>query len=185
MPYRDIESRRAYGRRWMRRNAEKAREAMRRWRKRHGDVDRQRKRDHYSANRERGRERSAAYARSHPEVGVAKRHRRRMREGRGGGFSASAWVALRESYGYRCAYCGASTTLHADHRTPLSRGGSNSIDNILPACAPCNLSKHDRTESEYLIRKYGATLDGTALAIVDWRAISPTADAFGLTAVAK
>ena len=104
---------------------------------------------------------------------------------RGGGFSASAWLALITTYGGRCAYCGAPGKVHADHRTPLSRRGTNHIDNILPACAPCNLSKHDRTESEYLIRKYGAKLDGTVLVINEWRAMSPSVDVFELVAAAK
>jgi len=42
--------------------------------------------------------------------------------------------------------------LHADHRTPLARGGSNAIDNILPACAPCNLRKSRMTEPEFRAR---------------------------------
>jgi 5-methylcytosine-specific restriction endonuclease McrA len=185
MPYRDIEKRRAYGREWMRRNAAAARDAMRRWRERHREVDRKRKRDQYRVDRRRVIVRNAAYARAHPDVRLAIRHRRRAREQGGGGFSASAWLDLVAMYRGGCAYCGARRKLQADHRTPLSRGGTNQIDNILPACAPCNLSKHDRTESEFLIRKYGATLDGTTLAIVDWRALSPAVDAFELTASAK
>jgi 5-methylcytosine-specific restriction endonuclease McrA len=36
-----------------------------------------------------------------------------------------------------------------EHLTPLSRGGSDSIDNIVAACWPCNRDKRARTEGEY------------------------------------
>lgn len=35
---------------------------------------------------------------------------------------------------------------------PLARGGSNSIDNILPACGRCNRRKHLMTEEEFRAR---------------------------------
>lgn len=166
----------------MRRNPLRARDAMRRWRARHREVDRRAKRDQYRLDPRPVIKRNKAYARAHPEVRLAIRHRRRANERRGEGFTASAWLALVAKFRNRCAYCGVEGPLHADHRVPLSRGGSNSIDNILPACAPCNMSKHDRTESEFLIRKYGASLDGTGPIITGWRVISPTVTAFELAA---
>jgi len=36
-----------------------------------------------------------------------------------------------------------------DHRIPLSRGGRHEIENITPACKPCNSRKHTRTEEEF------------------------------------
>ena len=39
-----------------------------------------------------------------------------------------------------------------DHRTPLERGGTNEIANILPACVRCNLRKHLMTEDEFRAR---------------------------------
>ena len=37
-----------------------------------------------------------------------------------------------------------------DHLTPLSRHGSDAIENIVAACRPCNSKKGARTEAEYL-----------------------------------
>jgi 5-methylcytosine-specific restriction endonuclease McrA len=34
----------------------------------------------------------------------------------------------------------------------LARGGSNAIDNILPACSACNQRKHLLTEAEFRAR---------------------------------
>ncbi len=39
-----------------------------------------------------------------------------------------------------CVYCGEPSE-HADHVIPLSRGGTHDIDNLVPACSKCNLSK--------------------------------------------
>jgi 5-methylcytosine-specific restriction protein A len=32
----------------------------------------------------------------------------------------------------------------ADHKIPISRGGTHDLDNLQPACGPCNSSKRDR-----------------------------------------
>jgi hypothetical protein len=49
---------------------------------------------------------------------------------------------LMADYGGRCAYCGSKEKVGFDHIVPLSRGGSNSIDNMVPCCKECNKSKH-------------------------------------------
>lgn len=36
-----------------------------------------------------------------------------------------------------------------DHATPLSRGGSDSIDNVVAACWDCNKAKRQMTEAEF------------------------------------
>jgi 5-methylcytosine-specific restriction endonuclease McrA len=47
-----------------------------------------------------------------------------------------------------CAYCGSWAT-HLDHVEPLSRGGADVESNMVPACAPCNLSKGAKTLAEW------------------------------------
>lgn len=43
-----------------------------------------------------------------------------------------------------CAYCWQpSDDVQPDHVVPLSRGGSNSITNVVPACGACNRDKRD------------------------------------------
>lgn len=153
MPYKDPEDQRAYGRDWMRRNADKAREAMRRWRAAHRDEHNAERREFYARHREQQIAQSAQYHREHPEVGLARgnnyRARRRAAEGF---FTPAEWLALVALYGGRCAYCGEVGALEPDHRTPLARGGSNAIENIIPACRRCNARKHLMTEAEYRAR---------------------------------
>jgi 5-methylcytosine-specific restriction endonuclease McrA len=157
MAYKDPERGRAYGREWMKRNPEKAREAMRRWRERNPEIRRERDREYKrTAHERRGAEIDAIKAewlRAHPEVRRAKdqgyRARKRAAEG---SFTAKDWLALVEQHGGRCAYRGEPGPLEPDHRTPLSRGGSNYIDNILPACRRCNAEKHQMTEEEFRAR---------------------------------
>ena len=51
--------------------------------------------------------------------------------------------------GWRCVYCGtASQRLTLDHVIPRSRGGDSTWENVVTACAPCNLRKGDRTPEE-------------------------------------
>ena len=43
-----------------------------------------------------------------------------------------------------CAYCGAGNTLlHIEHVVPISKGGSHSLNNVVPACSRCNYSKYN------------------------------------------
>ena len=52
------------------------------------------------------------------------------------------WLAIKQAFGYRCAYCGKKLQrLTMDHITPLSEGGSHTLHNVVPACGSCNYSK--------------------------------------------
>ena len=53
---------------------------------------------------------------------------------------------LRDSFS--CQYCSAGTDLTFDHVIPRSRGGRTTWENIVTACAPCNLTKGGRTPKE-------------------------------------
>ncbi len=51
--------------------------------------------------------------------------------------------------GYRCRYCGIKVIKpHLDHILPVSRGGKNTMANLVTTCARCNLTKHARTPEE-------------------------------------
>ena|SRR5665213_3979251 len=49
---------------------------------------------------------------------------------------------------FACQYCGAADDLTFDHIIPRSRGGRTTWENIVTACARCNLTKGGRTPRE-------------------------------------
>lgn len=75
------------------------------------------------------------------------------RKGDVGDHTYKEWLAQLRAFGHRCAYCRARltrTTRSRDHAIPLSRGGSNDISNIVPACRSCNSRKGARTAHEFV-----------------------------------
>lgn len=50
-----------------------------------------------------------------------------------------------------------------DHVIPLSRGGSNSITNVVPACKPCNSGKRDLLLSEWYADRARRGLEARSL----------------------
>jgi 5-methylcytosine-specific restriction endonuclease McrA len=71
------------------------------------------------------------------------------------GHTFGEWKLLKKQNNYICPCCKKSEPkikLTEDHIIPLSKGGSDSIDNIQPLCRHCNFVKHTR------IIRYGNTL---------------------------
>ena len=169
MAYKDPERQKAYALEWLKRYPEKARAAAKRWNhanpeKRREQQRRQRERDPAKYNAK-----IAAYHKAHPEVVRVKRIAYRARKAAApGSFSGKEWAALVRSYDGRCAYCGEQKPLQADHRIPLSRGGTNFISNILPACRRCNCRKARNTEREFRVRLLNECLRSTEFKVVDW-----------------
>lgn len=57
--------------------------------------------------------------------------------------------AIFERDGYRCRYCGGyHGGLVLEHVMPWSRGGTDTADNLVTACVPCNQKKSNRTPDE-------------------------------------
>ena len=54
-----------------------------------------------------------------------------------------------------CHYCARPLQLdgswHVEHMLPRALGGADEIGNLVAACAPCNLSKGDRTALEFVV----------------------------------
>ena len=59
--------------------------------------------------------------------------------------TAQEWIDKLIEYDFRCAYCGAvfdaDTVPTRDHIIPISKGGHNTKDNVVPACQSCNSKK--------------------------------------------
>ncbi|GAA3516195.1 HNH endonuclease signature motif containing protein [Dietzia aurantiaca] len=53
-----------------------------------------------------------------------------------------------------CAYCGETgPALQRDCVQPISRGGRYTVENVVPACASCNASKHNSEVTGWMRRK--------------------------------
>lgn len=65
--------------------------------------------------------------------------------------TSARWRQLIEQHGGECLYCGASgVRLQRDHIVAFSKGGGGRLENVAPACAPCNQSKHAKELSAWL-----------------------------------
>jgi 5-methylcytosine-specific restriction endonuclease McrA len=53
------------------------------------------------------------------------------------------WRSLNSVVCYWCKSAFSPDDCHADHVIPLSRGGPHDLNNLVVACASCNLRKHD------------------------------------------
>jgi len=63
--------------------------------------------------------------------------------------SCKEFRMLVEGAGTKCVYCCSEENLEWDHIIPLSRGGPDTPDNLVRACANCNRSKGSKTPSEF------------------------------------
>lgn len=87
------------------------------------------------------------YGRNHPEVGFRHTQRRRAQKKTTQIeiITRHQWEFIKSIYGYRCVYCGKKTiALQQDHILALASGGSHTLENIVPACGPCNQRKGTR-----------------------------------------
>jgi len=94
------------------------------------------------------------YEKMHPEKRRIRENRRRaIKRNAPGSHTIREFYGLCESLHWRCVYCGTAVTkktVSQDHKIPLSRGGSDSIENIAPSCRSCNFHKSVKTVDEFV-----------------------------------
>ncbi len=64
-----------------------------------------------------------------------------------GSHTDAEWEAVKAQYNHTCLCCGRSEPeikLTRDHVLPITKGGTDNIDNIQPLCLSCNCSKNDK-----------------------------------------
>ena len=77
-----------------------------------------------------------------------KHRNRRLKKAAEGSHTYGEWELLKKQYGYTCPHCGKKEpeiTLTEDHIIPLSKGGSDYIENIQPLCKRGNSEKYTKT----------------------------------------
>lgn len=59
------------------------------------------------------------------------------------------WEKIRQvvfsTHGRQCVYCGNEATA-IDHVIPKAKGGTDTLDNLVPACTRCNSIKKDNVK---------------------------------------
>lgn len=121
--YKHIDRRKAYNKKFYRENSERIKEHVKRW------------------------------AKENPKKVLAQSHLKRARKMRAiGKYSEEEFFSLCDEFNWKCCYCDkelSKDTATVDHAIPISKGGSNFIENILPACRSCNSSKNNKDLYEW------------------------------------
>jgi hypothetical protein len=125
---------------------ERSEEIKRRSYQKHRAKNKERLRLVYQENREKIVERACQWQRDNPDK-VADRQRRRharLLMAPVNDLTHAQWLDIQLAYDHRCAYCGKKRKgkLTQEHITPLSKGGSHTLSNVVPACQSCNSKKH-------------------------------------------
>ena len=127
--------------RYAKSNPEKSKARKERYLERHPEV----KNRWYWNNKERSQERLREWRRNNPEKKAqqARKHRATRLGVSVNDLMRVQWEAIQESYDHRCAYCGKKMKgkLCQEHITPISKGGNNTLSNVVPACPYCNSIK--------------------------------------------
>lgn len=64
----------------------------------------------------------------------------------------------------RCIYCNEMLKkFHIDHKTPISVGGKNDLENLQLLCPTCNMKKSNLTHDKYIFRLFRMTVDEFSL----------------------
>ena len=75
---------------------------------------------------------------------VTKQNQRARRLGVQGQLTISGWQAILKAHDGACVECCSTKDIVIDHIVPLSRGGSNTLDNVQPLCRSCNSRNGNR-----------------------------------------
>lgn len=146
---RNKEHRKEYRKKYYQENKDIILENHRKWRERNKENIK----DYYENNREKILEQCKKHSKT--EKGRANHQRanskRRARmKNIVNTLTVKEWLDILKEYKFKCAYCGKEFTLFNrethDHVIPLSKGGNNTKENVVPACQSCNTRKHNKLD---------------------------------------
>lgn len=131
---------------WASENPEKHNKWIDDWHKAHREKGLKSAKKWRENNKDKERAKTRRWRKNNPEKARLQVETRRCRKIKAvGSIETKDWIKLCEKYDNRCLRCGKQdVTLSVDHIVPLSKGGSNTIDNVQPLCVSCNSRKHTK-----------------------------------------
>ncbi len=107
-------------------------------------------RKYYQRNKRRIKKRNKEYRALNPERHRIIKQRRRARKRQlPATLTEDQWQETLEACNHKCVYCGAPWK-DGEHFVPESKGGGYTVNNILPACKRCNLTKSDKDPFDFI-----------------------------------
>ena len=135
-------------------NFEKERLRKNVWNQAHPEKARIRSKNWQKNNPDKRKIIARRYNDKHPEIGrYATRRRRFLKKGIEGFHLFGEWETLKAQYNWTCPCCKKSEPkikLTEDHIIPISKGGSDNIENIQPLCLICNSKKGNRVIIKFI-----------------------------------
>ncbi|GIW67915.1 MAG: hypothetical protein KatS3mg096_783 [Candidatus Parcubacteria bacterium] len=142
-------------------NKEKFKQAARKWAKKYywqhkNEKEFQEKRKkiwlkwkekNYEKIRQRNRIATAKYRKTEKGKQAQKRYKYLRRNPNAGKIDFKKWKEKIKELNYRCQRCGKKMKINEitiDHIVPLSKGGTNLIENLQPLCRSCNCKKNNK-----------------------------------------
>ena len=127
---------------WIRNNSVRAKEIRKKTKAKHRERIKESARLYYLKNREKILAYGRLWSRKNKEKVVQRALLRKYRvRGAKGKHTLEEWEELKKRFHYKCSHCKKKVKLTRDHIIPITKGGTNDIDNIQPLCQPCNSRK--------------------------------------------
>jgi len=85
------------------------------------------------------------------KISVINRNLSAKKQGAIGFYTVEEYISKLNLYNNKCGYCLEREPYTVDHIIPISKGGNNYIENIMPSCLQCNGQKRDYLLEEWFL----------------------------------
>lgn len=145
---------------WRKNNSQYIKEQQKEWRKNNRDYIKKYGYQYREENKDYLNDQSRLWRQKnrHKDAAYSVKRRNLIKEVEKS-LTIDEWNDILRDYDYSCAYCDMGQDehldkyrqrLHQDHVVPLTKGGSFTKENIVPACITCNASKSNKNLGEWL-----------------------------------